>query len=228
MVFALSFCTFYGGWKTNIEMSTSPWSNLTPREFEEFCFVLLECNDFTNLSWYGGQGADKGRDIMCTKLQTPLPGVSVAERWLVQCKHYKTSRLSKAVVLEWLAACREHKPNQVLLIISQSLGANMKDWLASVAKDYPFSLHLWEEAHLNGQYYRHGPRLRRLFPHLPKATKKILLYHTEMSQVFIGCNEFSEIGFWILNDYGPKMNMAAIQEFIDFIKANDFKFDLRR
>jgi hypothetical protein len=38
------------------------------------------------------------------------------------------------------------------------------------------------------------------------------------------CDEFEEVGFFILNDYGAKRNVEYIQEFVDFIKANEIRF----
>ena len=204
-----------------------PWFNLTPHEFEEFCYTLLECNEFKNLSWYGTGGSDKGRDIVCTKTETPLPDVESSVKWLVQCKHYAKGKITKATLQEWLAACREHAPDRVLLIISKSLSANLKDWIKSVAVDYDFSIHVWEEAELHGQYCRHGARLRKRFPHLPKVGKgkKVHLYQQPESHPTIWCNESDEVGFVIFNDSGKKLNMEMVKEFVEFIKANDFKFE---
>jgi hypothetical protein len=207
--------------------SMLPWFNLTPHEFEEFCYTLLECNGFKNLNWYGEGGSDKGRDIICTKTEAPLPGIESNATWLVQCKHYTKAKISKATLQEWLAACREHKPDRVLLIISKALSANLKDWIKSVATDYDFSIHIWEEVELHGQYHRHGSRLRKRFPQLPKIGKgkKVWLYQEAESQPQIWCNESDEVGLFILNDYGKKRNMEMVREFIEFIKANDFKFE---
>ena len=90
-----------------------PWDNLSPEKFEEFCYHLLQLNDFKNLSWYGKSGNDKGRDIIATKKREPLPGIEVIEHWVIQCKHYKKATITKGTVTEWLAACREHKPDCV-------------------------------------------------------------------------------------------------------------------
>ena len=204
-----------------------PWFNLTPQEFEEFCYAILERNEFKNLRWYGEGGSDKGRDILCSKTEAPLAGIETNVAWLVQCKHYTKAKLTKAILQEWLAACREHKPNRVLLIISTTLSANLKDWLKSVSSDYGFPIHVWEEIELEHQYRKHGSRLRKLFPQLPKIGKgkKVLLYQSEEAQPTIWCNEADEVGFTILNNYGKKRNMEMVKEFVEFIKANDIKFN---
>jgi hypothetical protein len=203
----------------------SPWLNLNPREFEEFCYLILECHGFKNLSWHGKGGADKGRDIICTKAETPIAGVESTSRWLIQCKQYDKARLTKANLHDWLAACHEHHPDRVLLILSKSMSSSLKDWLRSISADYPFEIHAWEELDLRREYYRYGEKLRKRFPQLPKLGKRIRLYHTSMSPRYIDCEDVEEVGFYVLNDYGDKRTMEMVKEFVDFIKANEFKFD---
>lgn len=203
----------------------SPWLNLSHREFEQFCYVLLERNKFKNLQWYGDGGNDRGRDIICTKSETPIPGTEVQRQWVIQCKHYSKSKLKKSTILEWLAACREHRPDSVLLIVSRSLSANVRDWLKSVKTDYPFEILLWEESDLRREYDRHGAALRKLFPHLPKIRRPVLFYNLKPTDQLVACNEFEDIGFIVWNCDDEKEVMRAVQEFVEFIKANEFRFD---
>jgi hypothetical protein len=204
---------------------SSPWLNLTPNEFEQFCHIIIGRNGFKNLKWCGGGGADKGRDIVCTRTERPFDGAEIQRRWLIQCKHYPKSKLSKGKIQEWLASCREHKPHDVLLIISRTLSANVRDWLDSVKSEYPFGIHYWEHLELRRQYFQHGDALRKMFPHLSKTRERVLIYNLEPSEHTIVCNEFSEVGFFTWNKANSKDAMRQVKEFIEFIKANDFTFD---
>jgi hypothetical protein len=202
-----------------------PWLNLTPQEFEEFCYSILERNGFKNLQWYGKGGGDKGRDIICTKSEAPLPGLEKPRRWVVQCKHYAKAKVTKALMQEWLAACREHRPDRVLLIVSQSLTAGLKDWLESIRPEYTFEIHTWQELDLQWQYHRHGAQLRRRFPQLPKVRKPLRVWHAAGFCNYVGCEGMEEGGFYVYNAFDDKDVMERVREFVDFIKANDFKFD---
>ena len=203
----------------------SPWDNLSPERFEEFCYRLLELNNFKNLSWHGKSGCDKGRDIIATKIERPLQEVELLKRWVVQCKHYKKASITKSAVSEWLAACREHKPDHVLLIVSRSLSARMKDWLKSIRSDYGFDIHIWEETNLQTQYGQHGSKLRKLFPELPKLPKPVLMYKMGESDYYIACREFSEVEIHVYNAIDGREAMKWAKEFVEFIKANEFRFD---
>src|SRR5690349_1564081 len=97
------------------------WSSLSPLEFEQFCAELLGLNGFENIEWYGKGGGDKGRDIVATKSDAPLPGVRRSRSWVVQCRRYTKKTLSKGVLADLFAAAREHKPDVVLLIMTSTL-----------------------------------------------------------------------------------------------------------
>ena len=82
---------------------TNPWNNLSASEFEEFCFTILRLQGFQDLEWFGAGGADKGRDLVGSKFERPL-GRSVSRKWVIQCKHYKSARLTKtqSSLIGWL------------------------------------------------------------------------------------------------------------------------------
>ena len=203
----------------------APWHNLSPIKFEEFCYHLLKLNKFKNLSWYGKGGNDKGRDIIATKTESPLAGMALAKRWVVQCKHYPKADITKSRISDWLAGCKEHKPDRVLLIISRTLTANMKDWLDSVRPDYRFEIHVWEETDLETQYHNHGVKLRSFFPELPKLPRPILMQAVDRDEYFFACTEFEEVGIHVYNAGNRREAMKWVKEFVEFIKANEFQFD---
>jgi hypothetical protein len=153
-----------------------PWLKLTPAKFEEFCYRILEANNFKSLQWYGKGGGDRGRDILCTNSESVLDGVEETRSWLVQCKHYKKAKVTKRVLSEWIAACREHKPDCLLLITSATLSSDVKDWLRSIRSEYAFRIFVWEEIDIRKQYVKHAAKLRAHFPEFGKVGKQVSCY----------------------------------------------------
>ena len=121
------------------------WSDIEPTQFESLCYELLEQNGFTNLQWFGKSGSDKGRDIVAVKLEEPLSGIRIEQKWSVHCKRYVKAPPSKAEMETFLAGVREHSPDVVLLVISNTLSASTKDWLNAVRSEYRFEIYTWEE-----------------------------------------------------------------------------------
>lgn len=200
------------------------WKNITPTQFEQLCCELLLANGFANVRWHGATGSDKGRDIVCTKAESILPGSLKARTWVVQCKRLVASGITKAVIAEWLAACEEHKPDNVLLILTRVLSSNMKDWLKGVAHKYSFGINLWEEDELRRQILKHCTKLRRQFPQLVKGGKHVLFYKLAMGEMQLGCNDIDEAYITLMNVDTYKQAVEKAREFVDFIKANDIVF----
>jgi hypothetical protein len=199
----------------------APWSKLSPTEFERLCYLLLEVNDFTGLSWYGKSGADKGRDILATKSIEPLAGVKRHETWVIQCKRYIDKQPTKNELGAFLQSCREHKPSSVLLIFTLTLRASLKDWLKAVQDEYNFSIYLWEEEDLRRELDLHRSRIREKFPQLYETGNTIVFYRSVPNEVRIMCSEFLEVDFVAWNVSNYKEAREKVIEFIEFIKEND-------
>src|SRR5262249_10810493 len=112
------------------------WSTLSPKEFEQLCLLILELTGFTDIQWYGESGGDKGRDIVAKKTENPLPTIQRSLKWVIQCKRYVSKPPTKDDIASFLTAAREHKPDCVLLIITNTLSSNTKDWFDSISHDY--------------------------------------------------------------------------------------------
>jgi len=150
------------------------WKSISPEEFESFCGRLLELNGFTNVVWHGARGGDRGRDLTAKRQVPLLDGVSQSTQWVVQCKRYITGAPSKAELNAWLVACREHKPDYVLFIHTGILTSNVKDWLFSSAKDFPYRLVLWERRELERELTTRRGELIEQFPNLYRGNRPIL------------------------------------------------------
>jgi hypothetical protein len=204
------------------------WSDISPEDFEGLCFELMELNGFKNIKWYGKGGGDKGRDLTAEKFEEPISGIQKLRKWVVQCKRYTTSNLSKADIQEFLAAAREHEPDSVLLVITNTLTTNVRDWLTSINKDYSFDIFLWEERDLQREVANNRSKIQTKIKILPASGEATLFYDVASSGKKYMCDipELIEMGFYIMNDYGHKQNAEYLQEFIDYIRNNEITFQI--
>jgi hypothetical protein len=61
---------------------------LTPEQFEELCFDIVDAAGFQRLAWRQG-GADSGRDIQgCKQISTGVTE-DFSELWFSECKRYE-------------------------------------------------------------------------------------------------------------------------------------------
>lgn len=201
------------------------WENITPTEFEELCYILLEENGFTNLEWYGKSGGDRGRDIIAQKEVRLIGNTTELQTWLCQSKRYTSKKISKTDLAESLNSAREHGIDYFLLAISETLSADIKDWLKTIKSDYSFGIVLWEDIDLRREVRKYSRLISERFPNLVKQKDIIHFYEVSSSYRNYFCDEIDEVGFCIMNDYGHERNIKWIQEFIDFIKTNDISFE---
>lgn len=169
------------------------WENFTPEDFEKLCYQILELNNFQNLSWFGKKGSDKGRDILAHKFNEPLPNIKKEELWLVQCKRFINKKIGKNEIVSLLNSALEHKPNYVLLILTNTLTANTKDWLKSIRTNYTFTIVIWEEMDLVREIIKHKKYLVESFPQIYKQSSEIIFYNVNDDTLYFGCNEFDDL-----------------------------------
>jgi len=132
------------------------FDSLSPTDFEEFCFDLLSEVGFVNVDWRKGtplksSPADRGRDIVAHLEREDVDGHKYAEKWFVDCKHYKRGVPPEALqgTTTWAQA---ERPSTVLFIASGYLTNGAKDWIAEYERSRPpFRIRIWEM-----------PQLRRL------------------------------------------------------------------
>ena len=115
---------------------TISFDHLSPIEFENFCYDLLDAYGFVNLSWRKGTGtdaspADDGRDIECNLYRKDIDFTTVPETWFAECKRYKrgvpASELHTAIT--WADA---EKPDVLLIIVSNFLSNSCKNLLEKI------------------------------------------------------------------------------------------------
>lgn len=197
------------------------WNQVSPQEFEKLCCEILSLNGFSNIRWYGKGGGDKGRDILATRIEEPLPNTQESKKWVVQCKRYTTCSLSKKEIDEIFTDAKEHDPDYLLIVTCSTLTSNTKDWLESVKGKHGFIPYVWEQIDLEREVSKHGGQLSQHFSFVPSRGKSVNFYHMVPSGTTYYCNEVEEVGFHILNRYDQKTEIQMIKEFIQFIRENE-------
>lgn len=135
-------------------METITFDNLSPIEFENFCYDLLKSLKFSNLNWRKGTGlesspSDQGRDIECEYLQELVDGSKYIEKWFVECKHY-VKGVPPEKLMGLLSWAQAERPDKVLIIVSNFLSNPAKEYLDKYQKNNrpPFKIVIWEKPKL--------------------------------------------------------------------------------
>lgn len=134
----------------DVELGAVNFDGLSPTDFEEFCFDLLEASGFQNVDWRKGtplpsSPADRGRDIEAEQERIDVDGHRYSERWFVDAKHYTRGVPPDALSgsLAWAAA---ERPATLLFIASGYLTNPAKDYLTDYERNNrpPFRIRVWE------------------------------------------------------------------------------------
>jgi hypothetical protein len=205
------------------------WSQIDPKEFQQLCYLILEANEFSDIQWFGEAGSDKGH-ITAKKMESLLPSVHRSTKWVVQCKRYISKPPKKEDLASFLVAAREHKPDNVLIIVTNTLSPNTKDWLDSVRGDYQFQIYLWEELDLRREIHTHKRHISERFPRIYNKSDPIFVYHMQGNEIHFVCNEFEDIYILVMNKNPAnesEVNQARkdVADFIQFLKQNDLELD---
>jgi tetratricopeptide (TPR) repeat protein len=144
---------------------TLDWDRLTDQDFEELCFEFLSQSGFENIEWYGRGGNDRGRDIKCTKTEMILENITKVTHYLVQCKKWISRPPEPADLIDTIAWADVHKPNFLIIMVSNTLSGNTKDWLGAIQTDKKYSIFYYEEINLKGFLEKNKDIYRRYFEH---------------------------------------------------------------
>lgn len=200
------------------------WRRIPPPVFEKLCAAVLGQSGFINIQWFGETGSDKGRDIIADKVDMPVPGIERRQRWMVQCKRYVKTALSKSELKELLDAALEHSVDCVLIIVTSAVSANLRDWLSSATQKYPFDALIWEEIDFRRQVNAMRPALLETIPELIDGREPVWMYPIRHSVVELGCNEFEEVTLRVVNVDSPEEAKAKAAEFLRYVQKNGFEW----
>ncbi len=200
------------------------WQNISPPVFEKLCAAVLAKSGFVNVQWFGEAGSDKGRDIIAERVDAPVPGVERRERWLVQCKRYVTKSIGKGELKALLDSAMEHSIDAVLVIVTASVSANLRDWLARAAKNYPFRAFIWEELDFRRQVNAIRPELLESIPELTAGKEPVWMYPVSTGEIHLGCNEFGAVSLVVCNVNTLEEAKVKAAEFLRYVHANGFEW----
>ncbi len=137
------------------------FQSLTPIQFEELCFDLLDELGFKRLVWRQG-GADDGRDIQGVREISPRIVEPYEETWFFECKRYEKGvppdDLSSKVT--WADA---EKPKHLVFLISSYITSGAREWLSKIEEDKPYKIHLVEGKQLQNLICRSQNLTSRYF-----------------------------------------------------------------
>lgn len=103
------------------ELKKIDFSHLDSASFENLCYDFLEASGFQNIHPIGNSNAsDGGKDLLAEEIITGLAGIE-KRAYIIQCKHRKTTSLSRENVLEIDTLLRENNAEKYLLICSNDL-----------------------------------------------------------------------------------------------------------
>lgn len=203
------------------------WSQLTPSDFEKLCALLLEKAGFTDIQWYGKSGGDKARDFTARKEDSPLPSSVRITKWVVQCKRYITRPPTKREIQSFLDDALEHKPDSVLLIVTNTLAANTKDWIDAVkgTRQYPFDIHVWEELYLEGEISHYKSEISERLPRVLSQPNPVVVEEVDQKPRYVFVSpKFQGIEIVATNKSSKEKAQKDVSEFIRSLKENDITF----
>jgi Restriction endonuclease len=203
------------------------WSQITPTQFEELCSVILEAMKFTDIKWYGKSGGDKGRDITAKREESLLPSTKRMAKWVVQCKRYVTKPPTKRDVQSFLDDAEEHSPDHVLLIVTNTLSADTKDWIETVKRNhkYRFDIEYWEELDLDRQTTFYSSQIWERLPEVFSQATPLTVEEVVKKRFVFSCREVDQIEIVAFDKPSKKKAREDVIEFINFLRANNVDYD---
>lgn len=207
------------------------WSQITPAQFEELCSIILEAMGFTDIKWYGKSGGDKGRDLTAKKEESPLPSTKRMAKWVVQCKRYVTKPPTKRDVQSFLEDAEEGAPDNVLLIVTNTLSADTKDWIetAKRTRKYRFDIEYWEELDLEREITHYRSQISERLPRIHSQADPVTVEEViKKKQYVFSCREVDQIEIVALDKPSLERAREDVVEFIEFLRANDVDFDWKQ
>jgi hypothetical protein len=129
------------------------FSRLTPDQFEELCFDIVEAAGFRRLAWRQG-GADNGRDIQGYKQVSTGVADDFEELWFFECKRYQGG-VPPEELNSKIAWADAEKPKHLVIFVSSYITNNARTWLEKIEKDKFYKIHLIEGKRLKSLVSRH-------------------------------------------------------------------------
>ena len=145
------------------------FSDITPEDFENLVFHLLDEMGFSNIQWRkGGPGnsaTDGGRDLEA-KAWSIQPGASRELNYWVEVK-YRSNNLEKSQVQSTvLNSAADAKRDNILIITNSAISNPTLDWINEFQESHRLPLvSVWQGHDLELMLRKNGSTLSRFLPH---------------------------------------------------------------
>jgi hypothetical protein len=143
---------------------------------------------------------------------------------MIQCKRYTQKSLSKSELKDLLDASLEHQVDSVLIIVTSTVSANLRDWLAGATKKYPFKAYVWEELDFRREVMKHKTDLLDAIPELIEGKEPPWFYPRTTATVVFGCNEFEEVEIRVVNSDDVDDVKRKAADFLRYLRSNGFEW----
>jgi len=162
------------------------WDRLTDQDFEELCYDILDKEGFVNIKWSGRGGGDRGRDITCSMVETILGNIARVIPYIVQCKKYLARPPSPSDLKDTIAWADAHRPQVLIIMVSNTLSSDTRDWLSEIEKKKSYAIVTYEEKNFDLFLEKHEELYKRYFER--KEKKPILeITHNETQNRVLMC-----------------------------------------
>ncbi|HCG5918245.1 restriction endonuclease [Vibrio parahaemolyticus] len=146
---------------TDFHQENLDFSQITPEDFENLVFHLLDEMGFSNLNWRkGGEGnsaTDGGRDLEATYWSV-RPAESLEEKYWFEVKH-RSKQLEKIQVQKTvLNASGNNRKDNVVIITNKTISNPTKDWLSDFQLDHKTPRVMIWQGHDLELFLRKNPR----------------------------------------------------------------------
>lgn len=143
-------------------------------------------------------------------------------KWLIQCERYLTRPPTKSEIHDWLVSCNEHKSDYVLLIITNTLTSDVKDWLEVEKNQYRFKVFYWELMDLQREVAEKRKSLASRFPTLFASDRPVIeFYKINQGYHYFGCSEFEEVDLRVYNCRTEEEAKEKVRRFFEVLREHD-------
>jgi len=151
------------------------WNKLTHTDFESLCCDVLIREGYKNVAWVGKQGADRSRDILADRIERITQNKELVRRCLVQCKRHLTDPPSVSDLSNTLGWADAHKPDLLLIMISNTLRAEARDWLEKMQSEKKYDIVAYEETDFENFFDRNDDLYTKYFGEKWMTPRKIAI-----------------------------------------------------
>jgi hypothetical protein len=134
---------------------------------------------------------------------------------------------NKRDIQSFLEDADEHNPDNVLIMITNTLSPDTKDWIEAVKlkRKYPFNILYWEELDLEREVTNYRPQISERFPKIYSRADPVTVEQVIKKEEYVfSCREFAEINLVVIDKSNLGQAREEVIEFIKFLKENDVNF----